>query len=800
MSHFSYRSQLVATYASRLLIALLTLAPAVSLSAPGKMPSRSGGEVVGTATPYAIQPDLRAARRSGDNRIWSQTVLLPGASFVKIHLVNVNLQGADRLVVRGPKGRVIETVTGRGPKDLGSFWALSVPGDSAVLELIFRGRYRASPFAVDKVIAGNTLMLAADAGASRSLCGAPDFEDAICYQGDAAKWANVQASVGVMSVGGDVESAIYCSGSNVSPRNYILTNNHCVTGQAQCNSTEFVFRHYRTGCNDGSPVTQDWVSFRCDELLVSQPLVDCDARPGEFDFSLLSVIGEPTAEFGYIQPDAMPLTDGEALYIVQHPAGRPHEITHGSDTDVDGTVLRYWNTLDTETGSSGSPIFRESDDRLVGLHHCGGCDIPEQRNRGMLMTDLRPLIQPYLCSETDSLLPAMPGALTEVGGNDNGVPETGETWSFVPRVLNANCSGTITNARATVALAAGNEAAVTLLDSTVMFGSVPAGETADGAAVAFTIDAAAQCGDLISIEMDPLAADQGKFPGALQVSANVGTENFDTLLFQDFSSGLPADWTVSDLGTGAGPAQTWSADNPGNRSLPFVPPFAIVDSGLHDGFMDEELVTPVIDASAYPRVVLQFSHDFNWDAPGGTESASVDVRSTATQGGWLNVAGFAGADESGTAAIDLSAWAAADLEVRFRYVGEAIDGWWAIDDVYLLGSTGFACPTPGDSDADGALDDVDNCPETPNPSQADTDGDGIGNGCDADIDGSGDCLVNLIDLLTLRRAFLAVPGSPGWNPDADFDSNGTVNLVDLLLLRRQFLGSPGPGGTPNDCQ
>jgi hypothetical protein len=47
------------------------------------------------------------------------------------------------------------------------------------------------------------------------------------------------------------------------------------------------------------------------------------------------------------------------------------------------------------------------------------------------------------------------------------------------------------------------------------------------------------------------------------------------------------------------------------------------------------------------------------------------------------------------------------------------------------------CPTQ-DSDGDGVPDAVDNCPNTPNPDQADTDGNGIGDACEGIVIGGGD--------------------------------------------------------------
>jgi V8-like Glu-specific endopeptidase len=56
--------------------------------------------------------------------------------------------------------------------------------------------------------------------------------------------------------------------------------------------------------------------------------------------------------------------------------------------------LYYDETLDTQGGSSGSPVYRDSDDKLVGLHHCGGCP-----NSGMMMSAIYPLIEAFLSTD-----------------------------------------------------------------------------------------------------------------------------------------------------------------------------------------------------------------------------------------------------------------------------------------------------------------------------------------------------------------------------------------------------------------
>ena len=374
------------------LVLLSTAAAASAQDAPAELP------VVGHGVSYLVTPDLPALSDGETVGVWSHTLVVPEATFIKPQFVDLNLAKGDELIVRSASGRVIEVLTGKGPKDMGTFWGLSGRGDKMTLELRYHSEYEAAPFRIEEVVRGDIDVFGGPTGdGPESICAPGDFEDVICYDDDATKWANVQASVGVMSVGGNPTVSLFCSGSNVSPDNYVLTNDHCVNA-AGCSSAEFVFKYYRTGCNDGSPTTVDWEGFRCDEVVASSPFISCNQGLNDLDFTLASVIGDPASTYGWVEPDPVPLTDGEAIYIIQHPSGRPHEITHGSgaDVDVDGTVLRYYDTLDTEGGSSGSPIFRESDGKLVGLHHCGGCSSPGVGNRGMLMSDIYPHIEPFL--------------------------------------------------------------------------------------------------------------------------------------------------------------------------------------------------------------------------------------------------------------------------------------------------------------------------------------------------------------------------------------------------------------------
>ena len=92
-----------------------------------------------------------------------------------------------------------------------------------------------------------------------------------------------------------------------------------------------------------------------------------------------------------------------------------------------------------------------------------------------------------------------------------------------------------------------------------------------------------------------------------------------------------------------------------------------------------------------------------------------------------------------------------------------------------------------DTDGDGILDDLDNCPETANANQADLDGDGIGDVCDSDIDGDG--TDNEDD---------AFPRDPEEDTDTDNDGIGNNEDTDDDGDGQSDEEEEAAGSDPND--
>ena len=122
-----------------------------------------------------------------------------------------------------------------------------------------------------------------------------------------------------------------------------------------------------------------------------------DAGPGETDSALIRLadplgnlpVGGMTADpqakpRGWIDATAEPpsLAAGNHVFLLQHPKGKPLQLTIGTVTEFNaaGTRLRY--NANSRDGSSGSPCFN-ADLRLVGLHHAHDPAYPPAWNQAI---------------------------------------------------------------------------------------------------------------------------------------------------------------------------------------------------------------------------------------------------------------------------------------------------------------------------------------------------------------------------------------------------------------------------------
>lgn len=128
----------------------------------------------------------------------------------------------------------------------------------------------------------------------------------------------------------------------------------------------------------------------------------------ELDYTLFRAKGDPgrspiggtaapgVPKRGWIETAASPppLEPGRIGFIIQHPKGAPLKLAFGALTQVNanGTRVRY--DTNTESGSSGSPVF-DVDLKLLALHHAGDPDFSRLAlyNQGVPMAAILKLLE-----------------------------------------------------------------------------------------------------------------------------------------------------------------------------------------------------------------------------------------------------------------------------------------------------------------------------------------------------------------------------------------------------------------------
>ncbi|GAB1694782.1 trypsin-like serine peptidase [Krasilnikovia sp. M28-CT-15] len=337
-----------------------------------------GGSTATAGATQRVGDLVRVDRRLGHTAP-TTTLRFPGATYVKPHFSHVTLGRGDYVVVASPDGT--EAYRYDAPGTAGS-WAMSITGDAAVVRLHRGGRSTRPGVTVDVFARGYSaaeqrqvpearLTAPGTTGREESICGSDDSTEAACYR--SAKpvvYARSRAVARLL-----INGTQLCTGWRVGTQNRMLTNNHCFTSSREAYRTEVWFNYECARCAGGEPLRP--VKVWGDRVLATNRV---------YDYTLFTVVDFARVQkFGYLTFDSARPAKGQELYIPQHPAGAPTRISGGlkeragtcavADSAYDGYAkdsdVAYY--CDTEGGSSGSPVLSRATNRVVALHHFGGC-------------------------------------------------------------------------------------------------------------------------------------------------------------------------------------------------------------------------------------------------------------------------------------------------------------------------------------------------------------------------------------------------------------------------------------------
>ncbi len=331
-----------------------------------------------------------------------ETFTYPGAGYVKVHFQRLMMVPGDYVTVSDPSGEesyrydapplLDQVLGGKAAEASTGRWAMSVTGDTAVVELHRQASVLGGITApldrlgvgVDRIARGYTpaeqqaatekakRQAPAGPGREESVCGGNQSQDAVCYRSaDPVAYTKSKATARLL-----INATELCTGWRIGTGNRMITNNHCFATSDDAYETEVWFNYACAACGgyDVFRPTKVWG----DKVLTTNHV---------YDFTLFTVENVPAIQkFGYLilETGRRPQRK-EQLYVPQNPAGEPTVIAGSKgekagncaveDNAYDGYAkdsdVSYY--CDTQGGSSGSPVISRVTDKVVALHHFGGC-------------------------------------------------------------------------------------------------------------------------------------------------------------------------------------------------------------------------------------------------------------------------------------------------------------------------------------------------------------------------------------------------------------------------------------------
>ncbi|EEY66749.1 uncharacterized protein PITG_17306 [Phytophthora infestans T30-4] len=343
-----------------------------------------------------------------------------GKGIYVLHFKQFNLPEADMLIIRGSDATSPPVAALSGKNATGKFYSTGIAGSGVTLELIKASAPEKANstscrgFTVDEVLFSPKELVAevkhlqgavkvplistANATDSKddfnkeSVCGTDESVEAACAPSStnseegAVMLLKSQPVARLSIIKENGMEIAYCTGWLIGCEGHMITNQHCISTDQDALNTKVEFFaesescggsetcDTRGGCPGSAGVTGTTL------VAVSEDLDYALVRLGvNMTLTNFSKLYEKT---GYLRFRGSGAVLNEDIYIPQHPLGygkriawlyngQPGRVESLTVTECRDDDVGYY--VDTQEGSSGSPIIATSDNNVLALHHCGGC-------------------------------------------------------------------------------------------------------------------------------------------------------------------------------------------------------------------------------------------------------------------------------------------------------------------------------------------------------------------------------------------------------------------------------------------
>ena len=307
--------------------------------------------------------------------LWRLQIQSEGAENIRGHIADMDLPKNAEIKIHAPSmpmdiaGPYRET----GPRKTGEAWGFTAPGDHFIVEYFTPYEpVDVLPFAIDELYHGYRDIFVHDNAEEEpqgGVAGAGScHNDPACY----SDWSDVSDATCRLFFQGYVCSAQLTATTTADETPLVTTANHCISTASEAASCEFRFRYRRTNCGSG---LSNGVASNGADLLDTYSASDS---------TLLMIDDELPSGIFFVGWTTAALGNGTDVVCLHHPAGDYQRISFGDkiSSGICGSSSYWhgaqWNDGVTEGGSSGSALYRDSDQKLTSVLTCGASSCSNQ--------------------------------------------------------------------------------------------------------------------------------------------------------------------------------------------------------------------------------------------------------------------------------------------------------------------------------------------------------------------------------------------------------------------------------------